>query len=88
MRSSRLTLASALVLGALLVLPGSASAQTARRFAQGDAASRAALAAERQRVRADLERANAEIDALKRSGRGMREDYRLRERLADAEALA
>jgi hypothetical protein len=89
MRLCRLTLASALVLGALVVLPGAASAQTPRRVAQGDASSsRAALVAERQRVRADLERANAEIDALKRSGRGMREDYRLRERLADAEALA
>jgi hypothetical protein len=88
MWSPRLTVASVLVLGALVVLPGAVSAQTARRVAQGGAASRAALVAERQRVRAELERANGEIDALKRSGRGMREDYRLRERLADAEALA
>lgn len=49
---------------------------------------RAALLAERQRVRADLEQANAEIDALKRSVRGLRDDYRLRARMADAEALA
>jgi hypothetical protein len=53
-----------------------------------DEGARAALFAERQRVRADLEQANAEIDALKRSGRGLRDDYRLRARMADAEALA
>jgi hypothetical protein len=97
MPSPRLPFASALLLGALVVLPQVASAQTARHVAQAqppvkpgavDASSRAALTAERQRVRAELERANAEIDALKRSGRGLREDYRLRERLADAEALA
>jgi hypothetical protein len=88
---ARLTFASKLLLGALVVLPTAAVGQTGRRFAQGepaDPARRAALVAERQRVRGELERANAEIDGLKRSGRGMREDYRLRERLADAEALA
>jgi hypothetical protein len=31
---------------------------------------------------------NAEIDALKRAGGGVRDDYRLRARLADAESLA
>jgi hypothetical protein len=91
MRIARLTATSALLvveLLALVALPGRASAEAARPAAQADAASRAALLSERQRVRAELERANAEIDALKRSGRGLREDYRLRERLADAEALA
>lgn len=53
-----------------------------------DGAGRSALVAERQRVRAELERTNADIDALKRSGRSLRDDYRLRARLADAEALA
>src|SRR5882724_11763473 len=84
----RLVLASAVALGALSAVPAAARAQPPRRIAQGDTASRAALVAERQRVRKELERANAEIGALKRSGRGLREDYRLRERLADAEALA
>ncbi len=83
---SRLTFASMLLL-ATLVGPV-ALGQTSPRAPQGDVSSRASLVAERQRVRGELERANAEIDALKRSGRGLREDYRLRERLADAEALA
>jgi hypothetical protein len=46
------------------------------------------LAAELARLRAQLDRVNAEIDALKRSARGVGDDYRLRARLADAEALA
>ena len=46
------------------------------------------LSAERARLRAQLDRVNAEIDALKRSARGVGDDYRLRARLADAEALA
>ncbi|HVT08819.1 MAG TPA: hypothetical protein VHO67_15280, partial [Polyangia bacterium] len=40
------------------------------------------------RLRAELDRVNAEIDALKRAGHGVGDDYRLRARLADAEALA
>jgi hypothetical protein len=43
---------------------------------------------ERARLAAELERANAEIDALKRNPRGIRDDYRLRNRMADAQALA
>ena len=39
-------------------------------------------------LRAQLDKVNAEIDALKRAGRGVRDDYRLRARLADAESLA
>jgi hypothetical protein len=46
------------------------------------------LNAERARLRTQLDRVNAEIDALKRSARGVGDDYRLRARLADAEALA
>jgi hypothetical protein len=53
---------------------------------------RAALTAERARVRAQLDRVNNEIDTLKRTAAasplGMRDDYKLRARLADAEALA
>ncbi len=45
------------------------------------------LATERAALKAQLEKVNAEIDALKRAG-GVRDDYRLRARLADAEALA
>jgi hypothetical protein len=46
------------------------------------------LLAERARLRVQLDRVNAEIDALKRAGRGVGDDYRLRARMADAEALA
>jgi hypothetical protein len=52
------------------------------------AATDATLTAERARLRGQLDRVNAEIDALKRSARGVGDDYRLRARLADAEALA
>jgi hypothetical protein len=45
------------------------------------------LEAECARLRAELDRANADVAALKRE-RGVRNDYRLRQRLADAEALA
>jgi hypothetical protein len=48
----------------------------------------ASLTAERERLRGELDRVGAEIDALKQTGRGVGDDYRLRARLADAEALA
>jgi hypothetical protein len=48
----------------------------------------ASLTAERERLRGELDRVGAEIDALKQAGRGVGDDYRLRARLADAEALA
>jgi hypothetical protein len=44
--------------------------------------------AERAKLQDDLNRVNVEIDALKRRPRGIRDDYRLRERMADAEAIA
>src|SRR6185436_3618909 len=47
-----------------------------------------ALSAERARLRLELQRANAEIDRLKKSSPGLGADYRLRARLADAEAIA
>jgi hypothetical protein len=47
-----------------------------------------ALQAERTRLRTQLDKVNAEIDGLKRAGGGVRDDYRLRARLADAESLA
>ena len=54
----------------------------------GRAQSTVTLQAERSRLRAQLDKVNAEIDALKRAGGGVRDDYRLRARLADAESLA
>lgn len=56
--------------------------------ARAQAQSTDTLQAERARLRAQLDKVNAEIDALKREGRGVRDDYRLRARLADAESLA
>jgi hypothetical protein len=47
-----------------------------------------ALTAERARLRGELDRVNAEIDALKKTSRGVGDDYRLHARMADAEALA
>jgi hypothetical protein len=87
-RLTRLAQTAALLVAGLAAPSATLAARPAHAVAENDSATRAALVAERQRVRAELERANAEIDALKRSGRGLREDYRLRERLADAEALA
>jgi hypothetical protein len=46
------------------------------------------LQAERAQLRAQLDKINSEIDALKRASRGVRDDYRLRARLADAESIA
>ena len=72
-----------LSLGTPLGAPGLARADTPR-----DAADRAHASAERTRLRGQLDLLNAEIDALKRRKRGLREDYELRGKMADAEALA
>jgi hypothetical protein len=75
-----------LVLAALLaVAPASARAAPPPATPAADGA---ALGAERARLRAELDRVNAEIDALKKASRGVGDDYRLRGRMADAEALA
>jgi hypothetical protein len=95
-RRRRTGLAAWAIGAPLLVVLQAAGAPTALAQAQPspqqrpplDGAARAALEGERVRVRAELDRVNAEIDALKREDRGMRNDYRLRARLADAEALA
>lgn len=81
--TSSARLCALLALAATLAAPGVARAAPPR-----PAASDATLTAERARLRAQLDRVNAEIDALKRSVRGVGDDYRLRARLADAEALA
>ena len=46
------------------------------------------LVSEYQHLRADLDRVNAEVAALKRGGRSVRTDYLLRDKMAEAEALA
>ena len=70
----------AMAAGSLLMIPAAAQAF--------QASGEQALAAECARLRTELERANAEISSLKRGDRGVRDDYRLRRRLADAEQLA
>jgi hypothetical protein len=47
-----------------------------------------ALAAQRAKLASELARVNSEIDNLKRAGASVGNDYRLRARMADAEALA
>lgn len=49
---------------------------------------RPGMQVERARLRTELDRVNAEIDGIKRGQRSVRDDYRLRTRLADAEAIA
>jgi hypothetical protein len=77
----------------LLATPGIARAQQAPgarpagQSGQLSAGEAEALRAERARLRDQLEKINGEIDALKRAG-GVGDDYRLRARLADAEAIA
>jgi len=73
-------LAMVVTLGAAAVVPATARGQAA---ADADA-----LQAERAQLRTQLDKVNAEIDGLKRAGGGVRDDYRLRARLADAESLA
>jgi uncharacterized protein YhaN len=70
---------------ALAAVPGLSAIAAAQE--QSPSAASDSLAAERARLRADLDKVNAEIDALKRAS-SLRDDYRLRARLADAEALA
>src|SRR5580704_9676425 len=72
-----------LLLAALAAGPATAAAAPAP--ADGE---RAALTAERARLRDELDRVGAEVDALKKAHGGVGDDYRLRARLADAEALA
>ena len=74
---------SAAFLAAMLAFaPGRGVAQT-----EDSAALRHTLA-EFTRLRADLDRVNAEVASLKRADRSVRDDYQLRDRMADAEALA
>src|SRR5687768_13322226 len=81
---TRGTLPQVLAVLGLLTLPVAATAQPAR----APTAEAARLDAECARLRAELERTNAEVATLKRGGRNVRDDYRLRQKMADAEALA
>ena len=88
-KTSSVRLCALLALATALAAPGVARAEPPPPAAGAPpAASDATLTAERARLRAQLDCVNAEIDALKRSVRGVGDDYRLRARLADAEALA
>ncbi|HVV48325.1 MAG TPA: hypothetical protein VHO06_01580, partial [Polyangia bacterium] len=78
--SRRALLALVVVLAAAPAVHGAPS--------PGAASDRGPLVAERARLRGELDRVNAEIDALKRAAPGVGDDYRLRARMADAEALA
>ncbi|HEY4395430.1 MAG TPA: hypothetical protein VGP64_15270 [Polyangia bacterium] len=77
-------------LGALIVLGvAMAAAGPAAHAAPPPAAPDiTALTAERIRLRGELDRVNAEIDTLKKTTRGVGDEYRLHARMADAEALA
>jgi prefoldin subunit 5 len=68
--------------GILALTPASVFAQ------DSGSASTQRLASEYQRLRADLDRLNAEVAALKSRGRSVRTDYLLRDKMAEAEALA
>ena len=73
-----------IALAAFMTLGASAVVGPRRAFAQ----TADMMQAERARLRLQLDKVNAEIDALKRAGGSVRDDYRLRARLADAESLA
>ena len=74
----------ATLLAATAVAPGVRAAGPPATSAAGQDAA----LAERAKLQAQLDAVNAEIDALKRRPLGIRDDYRLRGRMADAEALA
>jgi TolA-binding protein len=84
------TLIAAIRLGTLVVALAIGAAGIARADTTPavDGAGNAAASSERQKLRVELDRVNGEIDALKRQNRGLADDYRLRARMADAEALA
>jgi hypothetical protein len=68
--------------GILLLAPSPVLAQGS------DLASTQRLESEYQQLRVDLDRVNAEVASLRSGGRSVRKDYLLRDKLAEAEALA
>lgn len=86
LRTHSLSLTVSILAGALLMAAPGRIAR-AGNVAPVESAN-ASLQAERRKLVGDLERANAEIEQLKKKDRGVRDDYRLRARMADAEAIA
>jgi hypothetical protein len=84
MRSVPIVIGAAALAGLLWLAPGRTVAQPR---AQDPLALRKAQD-EFARLQEQLDGVNAEIARLKRSNRSVRDDYRLRDRMADAEALA
>lgn len=80
MRFTRQILSGAL----LLSLLGSST----RALAQGETVQAQRLQSDCAGLRVELDRVNREIAALKQADRNVRNEYRLREKMADAEALA
>jgi len=83
MRFTRQLLGAVTLVAALLCAPATTAAPEGR-----DPAALRRAEQTVDRLRAELARVNAEVAALKRGNRTLRNDYRLRERMADAEALA
>lgn len=79
MISRVLTLGYILCSGLVLLTPASGFAQ---------AAPPQSIQSDSQRLRAELDKVNAEIAGLKGGGRSVRNDFLLRDKLAEAEALA
>jgi hypothetical protein len=79
MISRILTLGYILCSGLVLLAPASGFAQ---------AAPPPSIQSDSQRLRAELDKVNAEIGGLKGGGRSVRNDFLLRDKLAEAEALA
>jgi hypothetical protein len=76
------SLGAAVLAMLLTTWPGQAAAQT------NDSPALRQAISEFARLRADLDRINTEVAELKRADRTVRNDYRLRDRMADAEAMA
>jgi hypothetical protein len=83
MRCIRALLAVSVVAGTPLFAPWDAAAQATNATTETRRAEEEFI-----HLRSELDRVNAEIATLKSGNRSMRDDYRLRERMADAEALA
>ncbi|HEX3693803.1 MAG TPA: hypothetical protein VH374_00330 [Polyangia bacterium] len=86
LRTHSLSLTVSLLASLWLATPASAWARGNN--AETTVAPGASLQAERRKLASDLDRANADIEQLKKKERGVRDDYRLRARMADAEAIA
>jgi hypothetical protein len=88
----RRPVAHLLLLATLVIGVGSRPALAGRgllaQSAPAPSAQVARLEAECARLRVELARVNAEVATLKRGSRGVRGEYRLRDRMAEAESLA